>query len=190
MYTSRYNYVSVSIPTFLQEGHVLGEDERIENIWETGLHRYTDKMWSQTIDLMEEAVRLFNIYENQTILCLKECQTTGKNSTVYQLALCVYVIVHAYHHSECYCIAEPSASQQKTLKDYAGDDEPFVSQFLVYATRGKCLRDCKARTLPSHLQYLDPVLVQEFRRRKPFSYLHFAYYQVSRLSIASNRVNE
>lgn len=50
----------------------------MENIWQTGLYRYTDKKWNQTVDLMEEAVRLFDIYENQTILCLKECQTGGK----------------------------------------------------------------------------------------------------------------
>ena len=71
-----------------------------------------------------------------------------------------------------------SASQQKIAKDYAGDDESFVAQFLVYATRGKCLRDCKARTLPAHLRYIEPSVVQQFRQRKPFSYLHFAYYQV------------
>ncbi len=49
----------------------------MENIWQTGLYRYTDQKWNQTVDLMEEALRLFNIYENQTILCLKECQTGG-----------------------------------------------------------------------------------------------------------------
>ncbi len=74
------------------------------------------------------------------------------------------------------------------MKDYAGDDEPFVRQFLVYASQGKCLRDCKARTLPSHLQDIDPAIVQDFRRRKPFSYLHYAYYQVRTCLLAQIEV--
>ncbi|XP_064394427.1 endoplasmic reticulum protein SC65-like [Halichondria panicea] len=140
-----------------RDGHALGEDERLEDIWQSALYRYTDEEWNQTIDLTEEALRLFNVYENQTLLCLKECQTADNLS----------------------------ASQQKIAKDYAGDDESFVAQFLVYATRGKCLRDCKARTLPAHLRYIEPSVVQQFRQRKPFSYLHFAYYQLKEFEEAA-----
>ena len=75
--------------------------------------------------------------------------------------------------------AELTPSQQKIVRAYSGEEEEaFVSQFLVYAAKGKCIRDCKASSLPMHLRYLDPQTVKDFRQRRPYAYLHFALYQV------------
>lgn len=71
-----------------------------------------------------------------------------------------------------------SSKDKETTEKYAGDD-PFVRQFLVYAARGKCVRECKARNLPPKLRNPDPLVIKDFRKRIPYSYLHFAYYQVS-----------
>jgi len=46
----------------------------LEDIWKSGLERYSQGEWGQTIDLMEEALRLFNDYENQTYTCLQNCR--------------------------------------------------------------------------------------------------------------------
>lgn len=54
----------------------------------------------------------------------------------------------------------------------------LIDQFLLYAVRGKCLRECKAKHLPPKLRNPDPGLLKDFRRRLPYSYLHFAYYKV------------
>lgn len=67
---------------------------------------------------------------------------------------------------------------KETVGNYSGDD-PLISQFLEYAARGRCVRECKARNLPPKLRNPDPNVIQEFRKRFPYSYLHFAYYQVS-----------
>ena len=64
------------------------------------------------------------------------------------------------------------------MNKYTANDEPFMEQFLVYAARGKCVRECKARSLPPKLRTPDTSVLKLFRRRVPFSYLHFAYYQV------------
>ena len=71
-----------------------------------------------------------------------------------------------------------SSKDKETIENYAGDD-PFIRQFIVYAARGRCVRECKARHLPPKLRNPDPVVINAFRNRTPYSYLHYAYYQVS-----------
>lgn len=75
-----------------------------------------------------------------------------------------------------------SAKDKETIEKYTGDD-PLISQFVVYAARGRCVRDCKARNLPPKLRNPDPNLIKDFRKRIPYSYLHFAYYQVSVITV-------
>lgn len=50
----------------------------LEDIWKSGLEHYSQGEWGQTIDLMEEALRLFNDYENQTYTCLQNCKEDGQ----------------------------------------------------------------------------------------------------------------
>ena len=75
-------------------------------------------------------------------------------------------------------ILNVSPSDKETIDNYARSD-PFVKQFLVYAARGSCVRECKARNLPPKLRNPDSELIKDFRKRIPYSYLHYAYYQVS-----------
>ena len=70
------------------------------------------------------------------------------------------------------------SSDKETIENYAGDD-PFIRQFVVYAARGRCVRECKERLLPPKLRNSDPTLINDFRKRIPYSYLHYAYYQVN-----------
>ena len=51
----------------------------LEDIWRSGLERYSQGEWGQTIDMMEEALRLFNDYENQTYTCLRNCKEDGQS---------------------------------------------------------------------------------------------------------------
>ena len=60
-----------------KNGLSLGEDQRIEDLWNSGLDSYSDQHWELSIDMMEEAVRLFNQYENHTFSCLKRCRDEG-----------------------------------------------------------------------------------------------------------------
>ena len=61
----------------MQNGHVLGEDSDIVSIWNTGLTSYTDQNWEETIDMMEEALRLYEQYKKQTLICHKQCEHNG-----------------------------------------------------------------------------------------------------------------
>lgn len=61
----------------LQNGHSLGEDQDIKDLWNSGLDKYSEQNWEQSIDMIEEAVRLFNQYENHTFHCLKACKDKG-----------------------------------------------------------------------------------------------------------------
>ena len=76
------------------------------------------------------------------------------------------------------CAGDLSKTQQEVVGKYTGGDDPLINQFLVYAAKGKCVRECKAKMLRPNMRYPDPKVVREFRNRKPYSYLHFAYYQV------------
>lgn len=86
------------------------------------------------------------------------------------------------------CAVDLSKTQQEVVKKYAGGDNPLIKQFLVYAAKGKCVRECKAKTLPPNMRYPDPTVVREFRKRKPYSYLHFAYYQVGLYVVGRGRL--
>lgn len=39
---------------------------------------YRDKDWQTVVDNLEEALRLFNTYENSTLLCLQQCNENGE----------------------------------------------------------------------------------------------------------------
>lgn len=71
-----------------------------------------------------------------------------------------------------------SNKEREVVNKYAANIGPFMEQFLVYAARGRCVRECKARSLPPKLRTPDTSVLKLFRRRVPFSYLHYAYYQV------------
>ena len=47
----------------------------------------------------------------------------------------------------------------------------LVGQFVKFAGRNKCIRDCKREKLSPKLQSPDRQLLEKFRQRLPFSYL-------------------
>ena len=48
---------------------------------------YTDQKWSQAVDMMEESIRLYNYYRNQTLLCIKQCEEESKLVCLQKVAL-------------------------------------------------------------------------------------------------------
>ena len=70
-----------------------------------------------------------------------------------------------------------SEKDLETVKKYAGDDR-IVQQFLTYASRARCVRECKAKTLSATQRYPDPEILKKFKLRESYSFLHFAYYKV------------
>ena len=40
------------------------------------------------------------------------------------------------------------------------------------------MRECKAKRLSPKQRYPDPDVLNRFKRREPYSFLHFSYYQV------------
>lgn len=75
--------------------------------------------------------------------------------------------------------AHPELSEKdiETIDKYAGDD-PVLKQLIIYASRAKCVRECKIKKLSPTLRYPDPEILNRFKRREPYSFLHYAYYQV------------
>ena len=61
-----------------QNGHSLGESQGIEDMWRTGMKNYEQSQWQVTVDMVEEALRLFHRYENESYLCLKKCKEEGE----------------------------------------------------------------------------------------------------------------
>lgn len=55
----------------------------------------------------------------------------------------------------------------------------FIDQFLLYGSKGRCLKHCKETNLSPKLRNPDPALLRDFHQYLPYSYLHYAYYQVS-----------
>lgn len=157
-----------------KNGLSLGEDQRIEDLWNVGLNSYSDQQWEQCIDMLEEALRLFNQYENATFSCLKMCKDEGIS---FQASIKYKWVSSLLWFFFAESVIQLSSKDKQTIEEYAGDD-PFIKQFVLYAARGRCMRECKARILPPKLRNPDTEVIKEFRKRMPYSYLHFAYYQV------------
>lgn len=182
---------------------MLGEDADIVSIWNTGLASYTDQNWQQAIDMMEEALRVYSNYKNQTLLCIKQCEEGGKitcwwlcyaNHTLKSVcyfcwnAMPMIIIISAqYRASLCMMyvysflpgnLSTLSSRQKKVLENYSESD-PLIEQFVRYGLKGKCVRDCKNAHPRLKLHNPDPVVMGEFHRYMPCSYLHYAYYQVN-----------
>lgn len=75
-----YVALLVALYSSFQDGHALGEDEDISNIWKSGLASYTDQNWYQTVDMVEEALRLHALYNNKTLACIKKCDRESEFS--------------------------------------------------------------------------------------------------------------
>lgn len=72
-----------------------------------------------------------------------------------------------------------SDSRKKVMENHFEIDS-LVEQFVSYGIKGKCMKDCKSRSLPPKLRLPDPVLMKDFERCLPYSYLHYSYYQVKK----------
>ena len=74
-----------------------------------------------------------------------------------------------------------SDKDKETVRKYAGGTEDHLFlQFLTYAAKARCVRECKAEALTPKQRYPDPEVLVRFKNRDPYSYLHFSYYQVYR----------
>lgn len=115
---------------------------------------YSKQEWQQTVDMMEEALKLYHQYENITLACLKKC-----SSEVPQLG-----------------------QTQEAVVTLATEEDSLVSQFLVYAARNKCIAHCKGSQLPYKLRMPDSEILSKFRQHDPYSYLHYAYYKLGNIA--------
>jgi len=79
----------------------------------------------------------------------------------------------------CSFSIEPDVSEKnrKTLDDFVKEDTIYEA-LVHYSAKGKCLRECKSKFLPPQLRQPDILLLKAFKKRVPYSYLHFSYYQV------------
>ena len=75
-------------------------------------------------------------------------------------------------------IGSLSEKKKEVLALYM-DSDPLIEHFVLYGIKGKCIRECKSTSLSKKLQNPDPVLIEQFDRYVPYSYLHFAYYKVN-----------
>ena len=64
--------------TLTQSGQKLHKDLSLEELWEGALEAYGRNDWQSTTDLLEEALKLYTNYENQTFQCLLQCQEEGE----------------------------------------------------------------------------------------------------------------
>ncbi len=88
------------------------------------------------------------------------------------ITIIIIIIITYYNFSDA-----RSSKNQKTLEDFASED--IINQALVYySAKGKCLRECKSKSLPPQLRQPEYELLEKFKKRLPYSYLHFSYYQV------------
>ena len=68
---------------------------------------------------------------------------------------------------------------QQELVDKLFNEDPLMKQYLNFAARAKCIKQCKKENLPSQLRDPDPLALEKFNNRDPYSYLQYSYYKVN-----------
>lgn len=135
-----------------RDGVQLQKDTSLDDLWYSAMDAYRESNWQTVVDQIEEAIQVFDAYQNATLPCLQNC---SENDT-----------------------PDLSDEERETVGKYAGEDDQVTLQFLTYAARARCVRECKAANLTPNKRYPNPSILKRFRRREPYSFLHFAYYQL------------
>ena len=76
--TSQYSELCLHPPSASQNGEVLGKETSLEDLWHRGMAAYRNSDWKTVVSNLEEAIPLFNSYQNTTLLCLQQCSETGE----------------------------------------------------------------------------------------------------------------
>ena len=76
--TSQYSELCLHSPSASQNGEVLGKETSLEDLWYSGMDAYRNSDWKTVVSNLEEAIPLFNSYQNTTLLCLQQCSETGE----------------------------------------------------------------------------------------------------------------
>lgn len=63
----------------------------LSGLWNSGLASYTGKDWEKAMDMIEEAVRLYDQYEKHSLICHKKCEDTGQLVVVVVIVVVVVV---------------------------------------------------------------------------------------------------
>lgn len=61
-----------------QNGMQLQKDTSLEDLWLNAMDAYRTNKWETVIDQLEEAILVFNAYQNTTMKCLKQCSDRGE----------------------------------------------------------------------------------------------------------------
>ncbi len=67
---------------------------------------------------------------------------------------------------------------EQEIVDKVFSKDPLMKQYLVFAAKAKCIKQCKRDNLPAHLRNPDPLVLEKFNNRLPYSYLQYSYYKV------------
>lgn len=134
-----------------RDGVELQRDSSLDDLWLNGMDAYSASDWQTVIDELEEALLVFNYYQNRSLACLQQCSEKPS--------------------------PQLSEKELETISKYTGDD-PVTKQLIIYAAWARCVRECKAKSLRSRQRYPDPEILNRFKRREAYSFLHFAYYKL------------
>ena len=67
--------------------------------------------------------------------------------------------------------------------DKLSNDDRHLKQYLKFAAKAKCIKECKKENLPHPLRNPDPIVLEKFKNRVPYSYLHYSYYMVGNTKV-------
>ena len=68
---------SVLLP-LCQGGVQLQRDMSLEDLWSAAMEGYRSNDWQTAVDQLEEAILVFEAYQNATLHCLQKCNQNGK----------------------------------------------------------------------------------------------------------------
>ncbi|XP_071375620.1 endoplasmic reticulum protein SC65-like [Centroberyx affinis] len=112
------------------------------------LDHYAAENWTQSIDYLEQSLRLHRLLRDSVRYCIQHCNTTK--------------------HEE-----EPSFNGNWDLRVY-----------WHVMMRAACLKKCRDHFPALHLPYPRREIMEDFSRRSPYRYLHFAHSKLNDLQKA------
>ena len=86
-----------------QDGVQLQKDTSLDDLWYSAMDAYRESNWQTVVDQIEEAIQVFDAYQNATLPCLQNCSENGENNSrrfefsmyIVRPYLAVYIMGHS-----------------------------------------------------------------------------------------------
>ena len=73
-----HTHVRTWPPSHAQDGVEVQKETSLDELWQSAMDAYSNEDWQTVVDQLEEAIPVFNAYQNSTLVCLQQCSENSE----------------------------------------------------------------------------------------------------------------